>query len=126
MAYNINTQIKQAYIRIEISGDRTPGQEAAEAIQFWSNVADLCRQNNIFKVLTISALTGRLPTMQAFEIARSPESFGWSWEYKVAFVDLNEGSRQDNLFTETVAVNRGYGAKIFDNEFDAKAWLFYS
>ena len=126
MPYKIKIQEKSDYLRIEISGDRSPGQEASEAIEFWSQVAKLCREKNIDNVLTISTLTGRLPTLQAFEIAQSPESFGWDWRFKVAFVDLNEESRQDNLFTETVAVNRGYRAKIFDNEDDAKTWLFDS
>ena len=126
MPYKVNIEDKKNYLRIEISGDRSPGQEATESKAFWSQVAELCSEKNVDKILTISTLTGRLPAMQAFEIAHSPQSFGWDWRLKVAFVDLNEESRQDNLFTETVAVNRGYRAKIFDNEEDAKAWLFNS
>jgi hypothetical protein len=70
-------------------------------------------------ILAIFKLSGRLPVMPAYEIASSPEEFGWSRKFKLAIVDVNNESRQDNLFAETVAVNRGYNVKIFDNEKDA-------
>jgi hypothetical protein len=59
-------------------------------------------------------------------LRKSEEEFGWSRRFKLAIVDVNEDSRKDNLFTETVAVNRGYNVKIFDNENDAKEWLLQS
>ena len=126
MPYNVILREEQDHIRVEVSGDRNRGKEVDDAISVWSQVAQICHEKNVYRILAISKLTGRLPILAAFEIAKSPEEFGWSRSFKLAFVDLNEESRQVNLFAETVAVNRGYWIKVFDNELDAKVWMLES
>ena len=61
--------------------------------------------------------------MASYDIVDRAEEFGWSKRFRLALVDCNEASRKDNLFTETVAVNRFYSLLVFDNEQDAKGWL---
>ena len=78
------------------------------------------------RILVISRATGRIPTLEGYEVAGHSEEFGWSRDYKLALVDLNEESLQDNLFAETVAVNRGFNVKVFDNVKEAEIWLLVS
>ena len=123
MPYELSIQEKENYIRVEVSGQRTPGHEVEDAITVWSRVAEVCNAKQMDRVLSIYNLTGRLPARAAHAIAYDPAKFGWSKRFKVALVDLNEESRQDMFFVEDVAVSSGYRVRIFDAEQEAEAWL---
>ena len=127
MSYQTVITEDSEYLRVEITGDRTPGNEESDAIEALSQVADVCHKKGFKRIMMISALSGDLPTMAAFNVAKDPEKYGWSRHFKLASVNLSEKSKAKILFAETVAANRGFGLfKVFDNEKDAKAWLFES
>jgi predicted fused transcriptional regulator/phosphomethylpyrimidine kinase len=123
MPYELSIQEKENYIRVDVSGQRTPGHEIEDAISVWSRVAEVLNEKQIDRVLAIYNLTGRLPARAAHAIAYDPAKFGWSKHFKVALVELNEESRQDMFFAEDVAVSSGYRVRIFDSEQEAEAWL---
>ena len=125
MSYNLNFKEKGDHIRVEISGEWTKGKEEEEVIGAWSQVVTLCQAKNINHILAIGKVTGRLPTMSAYNMAKFPDKHGWSRKFKVAVVPLG-ASLKSNLFAETVLVNRGFDVKVFDNEQDAKIWLLDS
>jgi hypothetical protein len=126
MSYDISIQEKQGYIRVEVSGERTSGQEAKAAIDLWMRLAEVCNDKGIFRVLAIYDLNGDLPTIAAYEIGSSLVKNDLIRNMKVALVDLNEKSRENNLFAKTVAVNRAYSrdsGRVFDDEKKAIEWL---
>lgn len=123
MTYNAKFETLDDFVQVTVSGSRIQGQEVADAIGVWSQVADYCREAKIVKILAILQLEGRLPTMDAYEIVARAEEFGWSHSLRLALVDTNTESLEDNLFTETVAVNRAYPIKVFDDIAAAKTWL---
>lgn len=123
MPYDFSISVFGDYIRVEVSGDRIKGRELKDIAVVWSAVANKCRETDIRRVLAVLQLSGNVPTIQSYDIVMNAASFGWSKYFHLAIVDLNEVSRDQNLFTETVAVNRGYTIKIFDNEQDAGEWL---
>ena len=112
------------HLRVEVSGEWTPGKEAADAKRIWSQVADVCRTKGITRILSVWKVPGHLPVFAAYDIASSASETGWDWRFKLAEVHLYEERFKDSLFTEIVATNRGYSVKMFDNEQDAKKWLF--
>ena len=59
--------------------------------------------------------------IETFETAADPQSWGWKSDYKGAVV-YSEITK-DELFLETVAVNRGIQIKIFDDIDEAISWL---
>jgi len=127
MNYFVKIQEKPEYIDVRVSGERIRGQEVKNALDTWTMVAKKCDDAGISRVLVVSTLTGSLPTMSAYEIAASADKVNWNRKFRTAIVDLNEESRQINLFGETVAVNRGYyQVKVFDNESEAVKWLLES
>lgn len=124
MPYTVTIQNELSHLRIDVSGERKFGKKGEDAISVWSQVAEVCREMDINRILAIFRLSGRASsTMGAFQIVESAKGFGWSEKYRLAIVDTNEESRKDNLFIETVAVNYGYTMKVFDNEQEAKEWL---
>ena len=124
MTDNVIIQEEENYILVKVSGDRIPGQETEIMTNVWIRVMKMCHEKSIHKILAILNLTGRLPTMKVYYGAKNPDAVGWSRKFQLAVVDLNEQSRQDNVFAATVASNRGFPVKIFDNEEDARNWLF--
>jgi hypothetical protein len=125
MSYNVNIKEKEDHLRVEISGEWTIGDEAEEVISAWSQVIEICKTKKINHILAIGNVIGKLTPMAAYDIANFPDKHGWSREFRVAVVALGE-SWKSNLFGETVAENRGYTLKVFDNEQDAKIWLLES
>ena len=123
MPYEFSIQETENYIRVEVSGQRTPGSEVEDSISVWSRVAEVCNAKQMDRVLGIFNLTGRLPARAAHAIAYDPAKYGWSKRFKLAIVESNEESRQDMFFVEDVAVSSGYRVRIFDNEQKAETWL---
>lgn len=121
--YQLTITEKSDYLLAEVSGERIPGQEAENALKFWGHIVELCKAKGFAKMLVITNLTGRLPASEAFKIGDSAFPLGWDRHFKVAYVDLNADSLEDNLFSETVAFNRGINAKVFGNVKEAKSWL---
>jgi len=123
MPYETAFEILDDYIRAEVSGDRRPGHEVADAIHSGRQVSAACKKHGVKRLLVIFKMTGRLPATDAHEIYSNPEAFGWTRDIKVALIDENPESQEDSLFSETVAVNRAYDTQVFDNENEALRWL---
>jgi hypothetical protein len=123
MPYEFQVQVHEDYLRAEVSGARTPGREVHDAVQTGQQISDAVYRSGVSKVLAVFRMTGRLPATESHEIYSNPQAFGWSRDVKVALVDMNPESKEDSLFSETVAVNRAYDMSVFDNEEDALEWL---
>lgn len=123
MPYQVHIETQGDHIRVNVSGTRIPGHEVADSVNTWKQVADVCRDTGIEKILAVFLLEGRLSPIDAYDIAARADEFGWSHAFKMAVVDLNKETLEDNLFAETVAVNRAYQIMVFDNEAEATDWL---
>ncbi|MCB2204577.1 hypothetical protein KQI65_07500 [bacterium] len=123
MSYSMSTRVEDGYLRVEVSGIRIEGETTSQAIEVWRAVADLCEEADRTRVLCIIDLHGDFPAGSAYQLSSDPAAFGWKRSYRAAIVDLNEESYQQNIFTVTVAANRGYQVKLFREEESALAWL---
>ncbi|MBN1264718.1 MAG: hypothetical protein JXA25_04445 [Anaerolineales bacterium] len=123
MAYNTRIEIMESYIRIEVSGERPRGREAEPSLEIWKEVAGFCEEHPKHAILAVQNLSGRLPAGAAYQIGTSLDTVGIPRRTKIALVDLNIESLPDNLFSATVAQNRGYQGRVFSNEADAVQWL---
>lgn len=125
MPYNCVITREADHIRVEVSGRWMPGEELGDATAVWSQVANACRETGETRILSLWDVSGHLPTMEAYNLANTPASFGWDYSFKLAVVHLHEERFNDALFVETVAVNRGYQVKIFKDERSASQWLHH-
>ena len=123
MSVKYRIENKNSYGRLYVSGEWTRGQEANEAKKIWEELVEASRQTGIYRLIAVFDIPGCLPTMEAFEIASAPVSSGWNNLWKVALVYPYPERFESNLFSETVAVNRGYNVKAFRDELNALAWL---
>lgn len=123
MAYELNFQAEGSILRVDISGDRTKGDLTSSAKEAWREVARVARDKNLRRILVISRATGNYPTLSAFQINSTLEDCGVQRGWVIAFVNIDPDSYQDIKFAETVAVNRGFTVKVFNNTDKARMWL---
>ena len=123
MPYESVFQVHDDHIRIEISGERIPGNVSADTGEVVRKTMGVIAETGIKNCLIILDLTGPLSPMDAFDIVAASEAVGWQRQFRAAMVDRNAATAEDTHFTEIVAGNRAYPVRVFENEEDALNWL---
>ena len=123
MSYEAHMTRFPGYVRVHVRGERAPGHSVANADRVGKMIVDFCKSNDIDRILLVLELEGRLGPLDAVGIVTHAPDYGFHHGLRLAFVDLNAESYKDSLFTETVAKNRSYSMRVFDNEDDARVWL---
>lgn len=123
MSYEIDIEQHETHVRVRATGERRTGDAAVEAGQVGKKIVELCTKTDIFKVMVVLNLRGRLSAVDSMEIVDQSKGYGWDHRFKLAFVDTNDASAEDVKFTETVAVNRAYQVRQFTDEDEALTWL---
>jgi len=126
MSYESKFEVLDNYIRIEVFGERIPGNVAPDSGEVMEQTMQVIEKTGITSCLLILNLSGGLSPMDAFDIVAISEDVGWQRNFRVAMVELNAAALEDTHFTEIVAGNRAYPVRVFDNEDDAKHWLLSS
>ena len=125
MPYKIDFHTNENYVRVHVTGDRRNGDAVVEASRAGCQIVEYCRDVNIYRVLVILNLRGRLSAFDSLEMVTQSREYGWDHGFKLAFVDAKNDSADDVKFTETVAVNRAYSVKAFTDEAKAVDWLIH-
>ena len=123
MPYELDIQLHNNYVRVHATGERRYGDAAFEAGRAGQHIVEFCRNAEVYRVLVILDLSGRLSAVDSYEIVDQSKEYGWDHNYRLAFVATNEDSADDVKFTETIAVNRAYAVKQFADEAEALEWL---
>lgn len=104
-----------------LGGVRTPETLMAAAAQTTAH----CREHGYSRVvIDLREMSGGLDTLETFEVAGHaiPTQTGARDLVRSAILDLTENIERIRFF-ETVAVNRGFNVKVFDDEEKAVEWL---
>lgn len=98
MPYECIVQNKSEYLRVDVSGDWSPGKELDDALSVWTQAAEACKTSGVFDVLAVWDVPGRLPTMSAYQLGSMADSFDLGHKFKLAIVHLNEERLNDSFF----------------------------
>ena len=123
MPYELDIQLRENHVRVHVTGERRTGDAAFEAGQAGQHIVEFCRNAEVYRVLVVLNLSGRLSAIDSYEIVDQSKEYGWDFNYRLALVATNEDSADDVKFTETIAVNRAYSVKQFTDEAIALEWL---
>jgi hypothetical protein len=123
MAYDVEYQVLDDHIRIDVAGERVPGNVAMDSSVVLERTMELIQETGVTNCLLILNLAGPLSAMDSFDLVSISEDIGWKRDFRVALVNVHPESLEDAQFTEIVAGNRAYALRVFDNEEDAKDWL---
>ncbi len=123
MAYDADIRLIEDYVRVEVVGERRLGDAAHDAGEVGKDIVRFCRANDVFRVMVVLRLRGRLSAVDSYEMVVNSKSYGWTHNFRLAFVDTTGEALEDIQFTETVAVTRAYAVKAFADEASAAEWL---
>lgn len=123
MSYALTFQEKDGYLRVEGRGHRSENDPLKSGQAVVDKVAMKCRESGYTRIMLVSHLTGAYPPFANFQVIVSMEQLGVPKEWKMAYVNLDPESHKAVLFSETIAVRKGYQARVFDNEQEACDWL---
>lgn len=123
MAYQLEFEVEGDVLCVRATGDREADSPARSAQDAWSRVAQKCRETGLARVLILSKVTGRYPTLDTYETMSTLDQYGVSKDWKIAYVNSDPECRQDLMFMMAVADNRGYLVRLFGDEDEARKWL---
>ncbi len=107
------------HVQVTSNGEK----DLAFAVRVFSAMRDECLEHDCYKVLGIDNTTVPQSTLDGFENAKLLADLGFNGPYRIAWVELNPAVFQATQFIETVLLNRGFSARLFDNVEQAIAWL---
>ena len=119
MGYEVRVSVHDRYLRIEASGSRN----IEDSQDLFRRIAEESAKHELYDILLVLELEGRLPTFKIEDMVASHEKVGFDSRHRIAAVDENEESVPDLRFAEDVATVRGLCGAVFENEEDAVRWL---
>lgn len=123
MAYALEFEVEGELLVVHASGDRDTDSPGAAARDAWARVAHQCEQTGRTRVLILSQVTGRYPTLDTYETMSTLDQYGISRDWKIAYVNQDPNCREDLMFMMAVADNKGYSVRLFDDQMRARKWL---
>lgn len=123
MPYALTFQERSGYLRVEGRGDRATGDPAKNGRALVDKVTRKCKEYGYTRIMLVSHLTGAYPPFANFQVINALEQLGVPKTWKMAYVNLDPASHKAILFSETMAVKKGFQARVFDNEQEAHDWL---
>ena len=91
--------------------------------KMWRNVVAVCEEHGCFNVLGLANTTTPLEAVEGYETAALFQELNIDQRYRIAWVEMNEESRDLLDFIQTVLANRGLPGRVFDTEAEAREWL---
>lgn len=116
--YTLRFEHRPGYLYACVSGE---ADSLEISRSYAARVAAECRTHDYRKLLVEEDLKTGMSVMDLYTFASELQDLLSGIE--AAFVDRHPAQHSDNLFGETVAVNRGVCGKVFPNVPDAEAWL---
>ena len=107
------------YLSVCIYGANRPLKTVLEQ---WKQIAEQCHQEGYRKVLIHKKADGLMSFSDNHRFGQELPKLGFVG-IKIAFVDRQITRSMMNQFAETVAINHGIGAKVFNDIDEAEAWL---
>ena len=118
--YTITFELRPKYLYAYIKGE-ADSYDISHA--YWTDISAECAKHKVKKLLVDEDLGKPIDSVsEVFQGAAERAFMGLSG-LKIAFVDRHPDHREQNLFGELVATNRGLFCKVFDDLQEGEKWL---
>ena len=121
MPYQLTIQQEPQFLHAIVTGTN----DADAVARYLDELRRECIARQCYRVLIEERLTGpRLGTFPVYKVVSEASERTRGLLHAIAFVDVNaDADGQQMQFAETVAVNRGMPAAVFNTVAEARAWL---
>lgn len=117
--YDIRFEHRPGYLYVFVEGEH---DSFAISRQYWQEIADVCLEDSINKVLVEEDIVEVISMSDVFKLVSGLGQMGFTGK-KIAFVDRQLDHAALNDFGVLVGVNRGLLAQAFANAAEAEKWL---
>jgi hypothetical protein len=107
------------HIRVISDGDK----HNEFVVDMWTQVAKLSREHQCFNVLGLANTTTPLEAVDGYDQARLFRDLNMPTNIRIAWVESSADAIDIASYIELVLTNRGYSARVFATEADARSWL---
>jgi hypothetical protein len=107
------------HIRVISDGDK----HNEFVVDMWTQVAKLSREHQCFNVLGLANTTTPLEAVDGYDQARLFRDLNMPINIRIAWVESSADAIDIASYIELVLTNRGYSARVFATEADARSWL---
>lgn len=111
--------VKDGYVQVHSNGEKN--LEFATAL--WTEVAEICETEKIYKVLGIALTSKPISEDEAHGLLELSRELGMDNRYKLAWVELNPEFYDIIVFTEYLLSSNGMNIRSFYKEDQARTWL---
>jgi hypothetical protein len=125
MPIELSMEMRDGYLRFDLTGKRVVGEFAVEMLKIWERIAKECEASGATRMLGVSHLTGPARLADVYESAASGCAMLLTSRCrKVAFAILGGGDvLEQNRLGESMAALRGLDVRMFSSEAAALEWL---
>ena len=107
------------HIRVVSDGDKN----YEFSVDTWTQVAKLSREHQCLNVLGLASTTTPLEAVDGYDHARLFRELDMPINIRIAWVETSSDAIDIASFVELVLTNRGYSARVFETEAEARSWL---
>jgi len=107
------------HIRVISEGDK----DYDFSVRQWTQVAEMAHEQQCFNVLGLASTTTPLEAVDGYDHARLFRELDMPNNIRIAWVETSAGAVDIASFVELVLTNRGYSARVFATEAEARTWL---
>ncbi len=121
LPFKLRINKQNSILLVEVEGERS----FKILVTITGQIMEACREQDLCRALVdVRAMEGKLSTWETFRLVVSCFSQVRNWHVlrKAAIVDRQE-NRDRSRFLETVADNRGFNLRIFEDTAEAIEWL---
>lgn len=117
-AFTITFDEREGYVRAFVKGD---ADTADISMRYWTMISEYCNRNDRRRVLVVESFSKPSSLADVYTVAAELPRLMRG--IRVAFIDEHAEHFEQNVFGETVAVNRGGSGRVFRDESAAEEWL---
>ena len=120
MTYEMSVTFTGDYVEARSTGDKS----YQTAVALWTEITRVCAESHCYKVLGIGNSTTAMPTMDSVRHEQLFKDFAITFNYKIAWVELNQEALGSIRFLENFLLNRGLvNGRLFHDVDEARQWL---
>lgn len=119
MANRLTVSFEGDHVQVIADGDKN----YEFSVRIWTEVVELVRQHDCFNVLGLANSTTPLEAVDGYDHARLFRELDMPRKVRIAWVETNAEAVDIASFVELVLSNRGFSARVFPTEVEARAWL---
>lgn len=119
MPSKLEVSFEGDHIRVISDGDK----HYEFVVDMWTQVAKLSREHQCLNVLGLASTTTPLEAVDGYDQARLFRELDMPTKIRIAWVETSADAIDIASFVELVLTNRGYSARVFATEAEARSWL---